>query len=475
MVSKLLDCSSLITVETKQLGSQYCHDFPFLAEMKGRGNYRCALQTELACDEGLCTLADFECVDKWTTCPYYRAKGKAIGSRSVATNISYFLHESNYSSGELCSGRDFLTIDEGHLLENALMNFVAIPLSSRSLEAIGIDLPDFRSSVDARDWARKIHPLVSEKANALEPHAGENVEKIRLVLRHRRMAGRLKSLATIHPAKWFLASDLTGYTLRPFFIDEFVTSLVLKHADKVLMMSATFLSPKVMARILGLNVRDIGWHQMDSNFPPERRPFNYVPLVRINRKAGPESYDKLAAGVDEVLLRHAGQKGVVHTSSFKVAGEILSRTHYGSRFITHRRASQRRGGGLSRDDAIQKFLHARQPLVLISPSAGLGLDLHDDLARFQVIAKINWANLGDPLIRLRQKRDPEWYAFTAVAATVQAYGRSTRHVQDYSTTYLLDSSFNNLLNRYPHLFPGWWKEAYHRTSSIASARIAKSA
>lgn len=471
----MLDCSSLITTETKQLGSQYCQDFPFLAEMKGRGNFKCALQAELSCDEGLCTLADFECTGKWGICPYYIKKSKATCSASVVTNASYFLHEANYASGEVCSGRGFLVVDEGHLLENALMNFVSISLSKRSLRAVGVDLPDFRSSVDARDWAIKTHPLVSEKANVLEPNVGENVDKIRALLRHRRMVGRLKSLATIHPAKWFLAPDLTGYILRPFFIGEFVSGLVFKHADRVLMMSATFLSPKVMSRILSVDLKDIGWHQMNSNFSPDRRPFNYIPLVRINRKAGTESYDKLAAGVDEILQRHSNQKGVVHTSSFKVASEILSRTRYESRFITHRRSSQRRGGGLSRDEAIQKFLHTNQPLVLISPSAGLGLDLHDDKARFQIIAKVNFANLGDPLIRLRQKRDPEWYSWMAVAATVQAYGRSTRHIKDWSTTYLVDASFNNLLNRYPHLFPFWWKEAYRRSSSIAGARVAVSA
>lgn len=418
------------------------------------------------------------CEEKDSICPYFLQKAKAIASNMVVTNASFFLHEANYAGGLVCSQRHFLIVDEGHLLENSLMDFVAVQLPEHSLRLVGLDLPKLDSPEGAKAWAAKIWPILETEHSTLERScvaAGDSVDadSIRRLLRFRRMTARLKTLSAIEPKKWFLAEQLKGYILRPFLIDDFVRPLVTRHAAKTLLMSATFLNPRVMANLLGLDRDTVGWHQMDSNFPPERRPYNFVPIVKLSRRTGPVGYDRLTEAIDQILERHSKEKGIVHTASFKIMNEILKRTKYPQRFISHRPSSTRdTTKGHSRDEAIERFLTASQPLALISPSMGLGLDLKDDLARWTIVAKIGFANLGDPQIRYRQKLDPEWYAWCAVANTIQSVGRIVRHSLDYGTSYLLDSNLYILLKKYPYLFPKWWKKAFHKVDSVDEAQIA---
>jgi len=59
---------------------------------------------------------------------------------------------------------------------------------------------------------------------------------------------------------------------------------------------------------------------------------------------------------------------------------------------------------LDRDEVITKHIDSTEPTVLISPSLHLGLDLKDDLSRFQIIIKVPYGNLGDRWISARYNR-----------------------------------------------------------------------
>ena len=87
-----------------------------------------------------------------------------------------------------------------------------------------------------------------------------------------------------------------------------------------------------------------------------------------------------------------------------------------------------------------------------------GLDLRDDDARFCIIAKVPWPDMGDPYVRERMRRDGDWYANQAAMAVVQSSGRIVRHAADYGETYIFDSSFGRLVG--DAAFPEWWLEAW---------------
>jgi Rad3-related DNA helicase len=50
---------------------------------------------------------------------------------------------------------------------------------------------------------------------------------------------------------------------------------------------------------------------------------------------------------------------------------------------------------IERDEIISEHIAAKKPTVLISPSLHLGLDLKDDLSRFQIITKVPYLSLAD--------------------------------------------------------------------------------
>ena len=103
---------------------------------------------------------------------------------------------------------------------------------------------------------------------------------------------------------------------------------------------------------------------------------------------------------------------------------------------------------------------SEEPTVMLSPSMTEGFNMQDDLARFQIIAKMPYPYLGDKQVAAKRERDPEWYAMQTAMTVVQACGRIVRSDTDHGATYILDSDFQNLFERNEEFFPGWFQEAF---------------
>jgi Rad3-related DNA helicase len=112
-----------------------------------------------------------------------------------------------------------------------------------------------------------------------------------------------------------------------------------------------------------------------------------------------------------------------------------------------------------RNDIFQTFFDAPIPCVMVTPSMRLGVDLKDELARWQIIAKVPYPYLGDPQVKKRTEIDSGWYSFQAVSSLIQTYGRVCRSETDFGETFILDSKFIDLFNQNISYFPKWFKEA----------------
>ena len=88
-----------------------------------------------------------------------------------------------------------------------------------------------------------------------------------------------------------------------------------------------------------------------------------------------------------------------------------------------------------------------------------GVDLRDDLSRFQIFAKIPFPYLGDDVVKKRMAKDEMWYPFATIRTMVQAVGRSIRNETDYASTYILDESFGYFYQKNSGLFPQYFKDA----------------
>ena len=86
-------------------------------------------------------------------------------------------------------------------------------------------------------------------------------------------------------------------------------------------------------------------------------------------------------------------------------------------------------GSTARSELLQTH-GATGASVLISPSLYQGVDLKDDLARFQVIVKVPYPDLSDRRTRVKMQRDRGWYDWQTALRLVQTYGRSVRSETD---------------------------------------------
>jgi Rad3-related DNA helicase len=100
--------------------------------------------------------------------------------------------------------------------------------------------------------------------------------------------------------------------------------------------------------------------------------------------------------------------------------------------------------------------------VIVASGFHEGVDLKDDLSRFQIIAKVPWPSTMDPLIKARMSVDGSYLPYITALKLVQSYGRSTRHAADWSHTYITDAGFEKFQKRCGWLLPKWFLEAIQK-------------
>jgi Rad3-related DNA helicase len=95
----------------------------------------------------------------------------------------------------------------------------------------------------------------------------------------------------------------------------------------------------------------------------------------------------------------------------------------------------------------------------MSPSLQTGLDLKDELSRFQIITKVPYPNKNDRWINAKRNSNEDWYYWQTALKLVQASGRSIRSKEDWAKTYILDSAFGYFVNKNRNILPDWFIQA----------------
>ena len=119
------------------------------------------------------------------------------------------------------------------------------------------------------------------------------------------------------------------------------------------------------------------------------------------------------------------------------------------------------------------FLSAPEPLWLLASGMAEGLDLTEDKARVNVIAKLSYPYLGDPYVawRLKQPGGQLWYSLQTLTHLMQAVGRTTRSPTDESITYVLDPGLGRLFDKIKQLVKPSELQNYLPTDFMESVRF----
>jgi Rad3-related DNA helicase len=220
-------------------------------------------------------------------------------------------------------------------------------------------------------------------------------------------------------------------------------------------MSATILSKDYLCRTTGLDPEKVKFIRIeDSDFPIKNRPIHMMNIAWLSAKTMNANMPKIVQAIDNIMSIHRNEKGIIHTTSYiqlQFIRDNISKENAGRLIET--------AFNLDRSEVLRKHFESKKQTVLISPSLHLGVDLKDDLSRFQIIVKVPYPDLTDKKIAAKKSRDQKWYTWNTVLRLVQAYGRSVRSSDDHATTYILDSSASFLLKSANNLIPRWFTEA----------------
>jgi len=456
-----LGVKTYYVVHNKQLQRQITKDFPFVKEVKGRANFTClASIIGESCDPGFNCASGRRCSFS-DNCGYKVQKRIAQESNFVVFNYAYFLAIMNSKHGGF-ERPGLIILDEAHIADSALSGFVNFDISRRQLDMNRLRFPNHGEYV--YEW---LEYLKAETGAKIDAHYNMVANKKCDTDTMNAINKDLKRLKTINYKASFLSNNIDDknwiiemYSDRysdhirfvPVWVNKF-SKMLLGHANKYLLMSATI--SKFDMELLGIDKNDMEFLDMPSTFNPSNMPVKYIPFEKINRST---DKNKIVIMIDGIIKRHLEEKGVLHTVSYQLSRYILEHSSYASRMISNSNSDIYTDAHIldNRDDAIEEFLESDKPKILVSPSVETGLDLKDDLGRWQIVCKVPFASLGDKVVARRKSDNPLWYTNDAINRIVQAAGRVCRSSTDHGITYIIDKNLSWIVKRHQKSFPRWW-------------------
>ena len=467
----------------KILQEQYVQDFGGfggpMKSIKSSANYRCNFNKKTTCAESQRALRTAEKGSRfWKSCTfncvYKKAKENFLSGDEGITNFPYFLAETQYA-GKL-KPRQVLVIDEAHNMANELSKFIEITISDKFTKAfLGFNLPAKLTPTKYIEWIETTYvPTITSKLKHLEGMLEKYVglkeklksgefatvaKKFELLDKHVCKVRRFLELYS--KDNWVLneiaADGRSGRKIefKPIDVAPFASEMLYSFGNKVLLMSATILDHNAFLESVGISTAECEFISLKSPFPAENRPIIYSGIGKMSSKSIDDTLPRMVKAVRAILDQHKNEKGIIHCHSYKVANYI-KRNVRNSRLLIH--------NSTNRDAVLEKHKKARKPTVLISPSMTEGVDLKEDLSRFQVICKVPYPYLGDKLIRKKMNKWKWWYPLQTAKTIVQATGRSVRSSEDTAVTYILDSDFGIFYSRNKSMFPESFKESLQNES-----------
>jgi ATP-dependent DNA helicase DinG len=443
VVRQRLGVPALYVCHGLELQDQFVRDFN-APVLKGRSNYPTERfgwdVTADNCQGARCNL----CTSK-TVCDYEQAKNAAIAGSPAVLNTTYYLTEAN-GPGRM-RGRELVVIDEADTLESELMRWSEFRISRRAAQDLRLTIPRKGTHwPKIHEWLGEYARRVSKKAHdmqALEPAEA------------RKLRSRAEQIYRHFPAgcdgdNWVREYNQTnGLILKPVRVDGMGRDHLWRHGGKHMLMSATLIGPEFM-------LRDLGWDEdfhvvkVPMTFPVENRRVYVLPVATMTAKGKEQGeWVKMKDAIGKLIAKHRGQRILVHTVSYELAGYL----HDALGGITYVDSA-------SRNRALSEYRNT-EGAVLFAPSMDRGVDLPGDLCRVQIIAKLPYPYLGDKRVSTRLHTDggQVWYNLQTIRSLVQMTGRGVRSADDWAVTYLLDRQFVTNYHRYKPLVPDWWHDS----------------
>jgi Rad3-related DNA helicase len=333
--------------------------------------------------------------------------------------------------------RQYLICDEAAELEGQLVKEFSCNVNFEFLKKMEIHIrPIYTKGDNIIKWINVLVLELKEKMDWLQDAITGAKGKKYLLEKKSELIGlsNLHSKLSLIIDSWqdseyIYDKDAKGITFMPLKVDK-LSNHLFKYADKVILMSATIIDPSNFCKNLG--IEEFKYVEAESSFNPDNAPIFCNTKVKLNYYNMGKNLPKIAKQVEEICNFHKDEKGIIHTQNNNItsymAGKLL-----GERYLI-------REPGVRNEDILDQHMASDEPTVLISPSLSHGVDLKDDLARFQIIIKAPFLPTRDKRIEKMMKGDFVWYENKMLCSLIQACGRGVRSQKDHCTTYILDAA-----------------------------------
>lgn len=464
-----------IATANKALQDQYVRDFEhLLVNLKGRANYRCNTykppvgQKPFNCGNSPCrkTKASRAACGQASACEYHAQRLRASKASVTSFNFAAALPFLNYQSA-LFKPRNLLVCDEAHSVWQWLTDFVAVTLNSKVLKELGIldAIPDYYEVGMYVGLIEKLQSAVKfqlELDDESSNSDGSRVEKLenlknKLDLFDVITAGKTELDNFVIDKTWDISNPhvVKSVSFKPIVVSDLLQEYFYNHGKKTVLLSAVILDFDTYLDVMGIDPKRVKILNLDSPFPAANRPIiTHQAVGRLSRKSMPENLPKLINKTEEILEHHDKHKGIIHGVSWKLCRDVYNGLSYKTKakvLLAPTPGEQK--------DILQEHQKTPDPTVLLSPSMTEGVDLKDDLSRVQIILKVPYPYLGDPVVEQRMKLYENFYYWQTAQALIQMYGRSIRSETDWCFTYVLDGNFKTFVDFHGWLLPRSFHEA----------------
>jgi len=466
--------------------------------VKGVDNYLCIDNLEKH-SLGTCKIRNInpKKMGCYSECPYFSARDFAYNSDTAILNYNYWLIMQNSDKGYF-PARDFTICDEAQKILNIVQNHYSPRFTKNVIEKLQ-KLSDFFKLHNVKDHEQDVGVI---KLSLKELWKTENQDTIFHYLCYiESVLTSFSSSITIlkdkvkkdypnkkPPREWrnalfisdwvkdihckvedynkIIKKTSTRNIVKNPTSDEELTfncleesymmnSYFHQYTGFTILMSATFSDPREYMR--NMNIKGAKYIKMESLFDFSKSPIYYYPKRRMSYKHIDKNRDWLYAKINEIIEKHEGERGIIHSVSYdltKKINENLTPKNRKRVFVY---------SGTEEKRKVLDMMKITKGKIIMGPSLTTGLDLYDDLARFAIITKIPYPSLADRFIKTKMNINPGWYQWTTIKELLQAIGRTVRHEKDYCVTYILDGCFGDIIHNSISSFP---KEFINRIKII---------
>lgn len=481
---------SVVGMHQNSLVEQYSNTFKAhdsVIQVKGANNYSCDVLNSTADN---CTLSTIHSIPNGTSlkekhcnrCEYNKLKKLRNKTEHLITNYS-FIFIDRMQAGIL-DARLCYVWDEAHLLNDVFSDHNAVHVSVKRLKEFIVDVSNTLiaakitlelikliaqldgNKVTDTNYTKFITTLVELYLTAktyFEEQTESCIERgdfhlfkkySTLSKKYGNLYSKIADLLRYNYTCVFDANnDYKEFVIKAVFIGEMFNAL--RNSKYNLFMSAT-LTEEYIRTTMALNAKTTAFIKLESLFQKENKEVLFVkPLLTLNYQSMQKktTIDAMTLAVNSIVKHHEekNESGIIFVPSFNVCEFIAAslRKHIKAiKIFEHKR-------GEKAADIVNAFKKYAGNSVLISPSIFEGIDLPDDVSRFQIITKVPFPSLADKRIKYILDNYPKVYQAVTLHKVVQCLGRSVRSETDHAVTYVLDQHGYNLLTSAENI---WFNE-----------------